>query len=75
MGWNAGAEIVLEILDGQGGVLASQVYRAEPANRRIKTQARQSGWFSLRLTGRGLPDAGVAYELTVTYIGTQELRL
>ncbi len=72
-GWSAGAEIVVDILDRQGKVLASHAYGAKPANQQIKTKANQSGWFTLRMTGRGLPATGAAYELTVTYTGTQEL--
>jgi len=72
-GWSAAAEVVVDILDGQDKVLASQTYNAKSANQPIKTKANQSGWFTVRVTGRGLPAAGAAYELTVTYIGTQEL--
>ena len=72
-GWSAAAEIVVDILDGQDKVLASLTYNAKSANQPIKTKANNSGWFSFRVTGRGLPAAGAPYELTVTYIGTQEL--
>jgi alpha-amylase len=72
-GWNAGAEIVVDVLDGQGKVLASEAYNAKSANAQIKTKANESGWFAFRLTGSGLPAAGAGYELTVTYTGTQGL--
>jgi alpha-amylase len=73
--WTAAAEVVVDILDGQGKVLASETCNAKSVNQQIKANANASGWFTLRLTGRGLPPTGAAYELTVTYTGTQELQL
>ena len=72
-GWSATAEIVVDILDAQGKVLASQSYDAKSAPWKIEAEANQSGWFTLRVTGRGLPATGADYGLTVTYTGTQEL--
>jgi len=72
-GWSATAEIVVDILDAQGKVVASQSYDAKSAPRKIEAEANQSGWFTLRVTGRGLPATGADYGLTVTYTGTQEL--
>jgi alpha-amylase len=74
-GWSTTTEVILEILDPEGKSLASHNYKAHSPNQQIKTKANQSGWFTLRLTGSGLPVTGAAYELKVTYTGTQELTL
>ena len=73
-GWATSAEIVVDILDPQGRSLASQGYPAKSIGKKINVIADQTGWITLRLTGRGLPAAGAAYELTVTYTATQELK-
>jgi alpha-amylase len=64
----AGAQLTLEVVDSHGKVLASGAMKDQ-----VKTAADQSGWFSLRVTGRGLPTTGAAYEIKVTYTGTQGL--
>jgi len=71
-GWDPGAEIVLDILDGQGEVLASGTHNTKSVGTRMKTFANRSGWFALRLSGRGLPPAGASYALNVTYTATQQ---
>jgi hypothetical protein len=65
--------VILDILDPEGKSLASHTYKAHSPNQQLSTKANQSGWFTLRLTGSGLPSSGTAYQLTVTYTGTQEL--
>jgi alpha-amylase len=72
-GWSTTTEVILDILDPEGKSLASHTYKAHSPNQQLSTKANQSGWFTLRLTGSGLPSSGTAYQLTVTYTGTQEL--
>jgi hypothetical protein len=64
----------VDILDPQGKTLASQTYTAKSIGKKINVLADQNGWITLRVTGRGLPAAGAAYELTLTYTATQELK-
>ncbi|MBV9769633.1 MAG: hypothetical protein JOZ32_08685 [Bryobacterales bacterium] len=71
-GWRAGAKIILEIAGNQGTVLKSAEYTAESKDMRLSIQAEQSGWFQLLVRGNGLPSGGAAYELTVSYTGTQD---
>jgi alpha-amylase len=73
-GWSDQAEIVLDLGDANGKVLASQT-RSTKSIARLRAVSNQSGWLTLDVTGRGLPAAGAAYELTVTYTGTQGLVL
>lgn len=73
-GWGTNAEIVVNILGPQGKSLASQTYTAKSIGKKINLLADQTGWITLRVTGGGLPAAGAAYELTVTYTATQELK-
>jgi len=61
--------LTVELLDTRDKLLASGTMK-----KAIKTTANQSGWFSFRVTGYGLPTSGAAYELKVTYTGTQELK-
>jgi alpha-amylase len=74
-GWSAASKIILEIADDQGVVLKSAQYTASSKHTRVSVDANKSGWFALRLTGDGLPSTGAAYELTVSYTGTQELAI
>jgi alpha-amylase len=69
--WDASTAIALDILGGQGEVLASKQYSASSAGARMRAIAKQSGWATLRLTGRGLPVSGSAYALNVTYTAPQ----
>ncbi len=71
-GWNAEAQIVLDLSDANGKVLASQTCNAK-SHARLRAAAEQSGWLALHVTGRGLAATGAAYELTVSYTGTEEL--
>jgi hypothetical protein len=73
-GWSAASQIVLEIVDADARVVANKTYHAADKNKEIKAVAGKSGWYSLRLSGEGLPAAGSAYEITVTYTGTQGLQ-
>jgi alpha-amylase len=73
-GWGAGSEILIELLDPQSKVLTSEHY-TRTSHPRIRNNAPSSGWFTFRLTGLELPAAGAAYELIVTYTGTQELAI
>ena len=56
-------------------ITGHEVARELFADARVSVDANKSGWFTLRLTGDGLPLTGAAYELTVRYTGTQELAL
>jgi alpha-amylase len=74
-GWSAASKIVLEVADDHGAVLKSAQSTAGSKDARVSVDANKSGWFTLRLTGVGLPSTGAAYELTVRYTGTQELTI
>ena len=74
-GWSAGADIFVELLNVQGKVVASFSYAPKSAHARLTAQADNSGWFTFRVTGHGLPASGAAYSLTVTYTATQEFLL
>ncbi len=73
-GWQSDAEIVVEILDPQSRVLASQTWRVNQKSGALKVGINESGWHALQLTGHGLPDGGAAYEMAVTYVGTEGLQ-
>jgi alpha-amylase len=74
-GWSAASKIVLEVADDHGAALKSGQSTAGSKDARVSVDANKSGWFTLRLTGVGLPTTGAAYELTVRYTGTQELTI
>jgi alpha-amylase len=73
-GWTENTGILVEIVDSHDRTLASEHYRIASRPNRLKTDAKGSGWFSLRLIGNALP-APASYALTVTYTGTQEAPL
>jgi alpha-amylase len=72
-GWNEASAVIVDLLDPEGRAVASCAYRSQPPGGRLHAVAALSGWYTLRVSGRSLPAAGAAYELTVTYFGTQEL--
>ena len=74
MGWSPTSRITLEVLDADAKVLANQTYSEATKSGKSKAVADRSGWYTLRLSGQGLPAAGSAYEMTVTYTGTQGLQ-
>jgi alpha-amylase len=71
-GWPAQAKITVEIIDSQGKVLVKRTYGAT-RGAPMKAVASGSGWCTLYVSGENLPADGAVYELTVTYVGTQEL--
>jgi alpha-amylase len=71
-GWGAGAEIVVDVLDPQGKILASQACTAKSPAKKMTATADQSGWVTFRVTGHGLPATGATFEINVTYTATQE---
>lgn len=71
-GWGAAAAITLDITDSDGKVLGSA--RTSSGKAHVTVRPQKPGWLDLRLNGSGLPSGHSAYELTVTYTGTQELR-
>lgn len=74
-GWSTDAEIDVDLIDSQGKVLASMKQTAKSATSSVHAVANRSGWFVLRVAGRGLPASGAPYQLKVTYRATQELTL
>ena len=60
----------VEALAPDGSVAATGP--ADPAGQSFNLVTPASGWYDLRVTGKGLP-APVPYELEVTYTSTQEL--
>jgi alpha-amylase len=73
-GWQSNAEILVEILDPQTRVLASLTVRANQRGGALNVGVKQSGWHALQVTGHGLPAGGAAYEMAVTYVGTEGLQ-
>ena len=69
--WQAGAAILVEVVDANGKVVGS-TRQTSPSAAHLTAKADGSGWFALRLTGSDLLQPA-AYALTVTYTGTQEL--
>jgi len=69
------AEILLEILDPQTRVLARQTLPANQKGAALKVEVKESGWHALQVTGHGLAAGGAAYEMAVTYVGTEGLQL
>jgi alpha-amylase len=72
-GWRAPAQTVFEIHDPNTRMLATQTERVRQKSAPIDTIVQETGWHTLRVTGKGLPAAGAPYEAIVTYTGTQEL--
>jgi alpha-amylase len=71
--WSPGTTVVVDVVDEDGKVSASVQSGGGGHSTPFETKATKSGWFKLQLTGRGLPQQGENYELTVTYTGTQGL--
>jgi alpha-amylase len=72
-GWGATAQTVFEIFDPTARTLATQTHRLRQSSNPIDTIVQNTGWHTLRVTGKGLPVAGAPYAALVTYTGTQEL--
>jgi hypothetical protein len=72
-GWSATAQTVFEIVDSAAHTLATQNHRGRQKSNPIDAITQETGWHSLRVTGKGLPAAGASYEAIVTYTGSQEL--
>lgn len=72
-GWGSGATLVLDLVDANGKVTSSEKYTDGSHTTPVVSKVDTVGWLELRLTGTGLSNKGVPYELTVTYTGTQEL--
>jgi alpha-amylase len=73
-GWRESAGVLVELTDSHDNVLASEQYTVASKRGGLKANANGSGWFSLRLTGRGLP-AEASFGLKVTYTAPQEAAL
>jgi hypothetical protein len=73
-GWTATSQIALAVLDSDAKVLANLTHSEQAKSSSLKAVAGKSGWHTLRLSGQALPAAGSAYEITVTYTGTQGLQ-
>jgi alpha-amylase len=71
--WSGEAQIALDVCDAQGRVLASKPITAKSARAQVRTGTEESGWLTLYVKGQGLAVGGSAYELTVTYTGTEGL--
>jgi len=68
----AGAEITLSLADPTGTVVGTLLWTPQnpPANGMLLIAALE-GWYSLSIAGAALPAAGVPYQVSVTYTGTQ----
>jgi alpha-amylase len=73
--WGPQAQIVLEVLSPANTSLGSQKWTKQgpsPAGD-LQVQAVGNGWHRLRLESANLPAAGLAFELTATYVASQEI--
>jgi hypothetical protein len=72
---NPQAQIALEVLSPAGNMIGSQKSTKQglaPAGD-LRLHAVGNGWHTVRLTSANLPAEGIPFELTVTYIATQEI--
>jgi alpha-amylase len=70
-GLEQSATVEMQLCNSKGKVLAtgSTGSRATVA---LTVRIVEVDWNSIRLTGEGLPDAGVHFEVSVTYLGTEK---
>ena len=69
-GWEAGASLVLNVLDPQGAGLGALTWApAGAARQTLEVTPTASGWHTLTLTGTALPPApaGSPFAITATY--------
>ena len=72
---NPQAQIALEVLSPAGNMIGSQKWTKQglaPAGD-LQLHAVGNGWHTVRLTSANLPAEGIPFELTVTYIATEEI--
>jgi alpha-amylase len=72
---NPQAEIALEVLSPALRLIGSQKWTKQglsPAGN-LQLHAAANGWHTVRLTSANLPAEGIPFELTVTYVATQEI--
>jgi alpha-amylase len=73
--WGSGAQIVLEVLGPSGATIGSQKWTKQgqsPAGD-LRVQTLGTGWHALRLDCANLAAAGIPFELTATYVASQEI--
>ncbi len=73
--WSAQASITVELVDGDGSVLAAGHQAAGAHDATIQAIARRPGWLTARVQGVGLPPVGAPFTLTMTYTAPQEIFL
>jgi alpha-amylase len=65
------AEVLVEILDSTARTIVTGNTRSGPSVG-IDINITKVDWYSIRITGFGLPDAGENFTLSVTYLGTEK---
>ncbi|MBA3937878.1 MAG: hypothetical protein H0X38_10480 [Planctomycetes bacterium] len=73
--WTAQARVTVALV-GPGAVALGEhawTKATHGANEALHATAASAGWHELRMTGAGLPAAGIPFELSVTYTAAEEL--
>ena len=63
-----GQGVLASLLDSNGGTISSHLMTAT-LDRRFADEVPATGWYTIQLTGKGLPEAGSPFTLAVTYEG------
>jgi alpha-amylase len=66
-----GAEVLVEILDSAEKTVVTGNTRSGPSVG-IDVNLKKVDWYSIRITGTGLPSAGQTFTCSVTYLGTEK---
>jgi alpha-amylase len=65
------AAVEVEVLDGDAAVVAKG-NTGSGNTVTVTAKIQKVNWYSIRLTGQGLPAAGVHFTVSVTYLGTEK---
>jgi alpha-amylase len=65
------AAVEVEVVDSNGKVLAGNSTRSGTGVE-VTAKVKKVDWYSIRLTGQGLPETGVHFTVSVTYMGTEK---
>lgn len=67
-GWSADASVAWQIFDPQGSPIgAGRVTYGEPSGPLQHSKSTEAGWYTVELTGVGLPAVGSPYKFTMEY--------
>jgi alpha-amylase len=65
------AEVSVELLSSSGETIVSGNTRSGP-HVEINANLVHTDWYSIRITGQGMPVAGASFRCSVTYLGTDQ---